>query len=240
MAVDVLIAVALLVVVAYITKLDDQVIAQIVMPMMTFVPFFGDLSRLLWPSLTAWTTVVFRLVVVPTSPSIFVLSEETLFSAFAGRVILVLAKFVRIIRTSHSFLIWRGPANSVVALVAVVSLWPIELTFHLVVERRLVHMVLLFFLVLKSAEMSVIQITVSKVWRLLANVKLNTAFGRGTDGVAFLFGIDLVVEDFDPVGVYLITLCIFLQKHYLNFLIRTFFSRLYRIAMHSNIIIFVE
>lgn len=176
------ITIAFPMIVSDITELHNQVIAQIVVTMMAFVPFFGDLSGFLCSSFSAWTTVVFRLVVVPSCPSILIRLEQPLFCAFTCQF-----NVICICRTINIMILWRSPANGIVALVLVISLWPIELALYLVFERWLVNMVLLLFKIFESAPVSIIQITVALVLSFLANCELDAVFVRGTKGVAFFF-----------------------------------------------------
>jgi len=192
MTVYILISITLIVVVSNITELDYKIIAQVIMTMVTFIPFLGNLGCLLCSIFTTWAAVVFRLIVMVTSPPVFSSFEQTLLSTFTCCVVCTGSKVISIIRTCHSFLVWRGPSNSIIALVSIFSLRPVELTFDLIFERWLIDMVFLLFFVFECTEMSLIQVTVSEVWCFLTNIELHTILCAGTDCITLFLGVDFV------------------------------------------------
>lgn len=149
-------------------------------------------------------------------------------------------KFISVLSTVHALLIWCSPSNGVVTLVSILSLWPIELTFNLILERWFVNVVFQLSEIHKCAEIGIVHVTVSKVWIYITNSKLNASFCRSAGNIAFFFGVFFIREALDSIGVNLVTKCIFSQKSYLDIVVCALFSCLDLVTMNMNIIILVE
>jgi len=121
----------------------------------------------------------------------------------------------------------------------IISLWPIKLTFNLITLRRFVYMILLLFEISESAEMSVIQITISEVGISLTNCELNTPSFGGTQGITFFFRILFVCKTLNSVCIVRITKSVFMKKFNMNIIVCAFFGCLYCITVLLDIVILV-
>ena len=100
-------------------------------------------------------------------------------------------------------------------------------------------MVFLLLQIVESAEMSIIQITMSKVGSLLTNRKLHTRAVCITCCVTRILSILLVCQTLYPVGIVRVTHCILSQKFDIIVLTGTIFCVIYCVAVNSCVIIFV-
>ena len=176
MTMNILITITFYVIIANITKLDNMIITKIIMAMMAKVPFFCDLSSNFSSIFSTRTAIMLRFIVVISSPSILIRFEKTFLCTFS-----ILTKFVGILSTTHIILVWRAPSNSIIALVSILTLWPIKLTFNLIFKRRFVNMVFQLPKIYKCAKMSVIEITVTKIRSFLSYSELDAPNCRITN-----------------------------------------------------------
>ena len=130
----------LLPIVSNVAVLDSIIIFHIHVAMMAFIPLFCYLCSNLYSSFTTSATVVFWFIKFVSSKLILIWLEGSIFLTHSCSI-----KFKSPLSTALLIISFRFPTNSIVALIVVVSLWPIPLAFDVVSKRWLVNVILLLF-----------------------------------------------------------------------------------------------
>ena len=208
------------------------------MTVVTFIPICCYLSSNFSSIFPTWATIMFGFIIIVSSPSILVYFEKTLLRTFSNFSMWI--KFICILSTIHIQLSWRCPSNCIIALVLIFTLWPIKLAFHLILKRRLVNVIFQFSEIYKCTKMSVIQITISKIWSFLSNCKLNTPSSWGTNSITFFYCILFISKTWNSISINLVTKSILLKKDYINIIICALFSCCYGVTFNSYIIVFIK